>query len=116
MIADAYGPLLGQERIRELLTELGRRCAGAQGERSSRRGAFGRVPSVVRVVTPGSPRTSSDRRYRYRRVDPVVQSLGRHSTTESPTSMLPRVALEYGHTLCAASTNDCAVARSSLGA
>ena len=39
-----------------------------------------------------------------------------YSTTESETSMLPRVALEYGHTLCAASTNDCAVALSSLGA
>ena len=40
----------------------------------------------------------------------------RYSTTETVTSMLPRVALEYGQTWWAASANDCAVARSRLGA
>jgi hypothetical protein len=37
-------------------------------------------------------------------------------TTASLTSMLPRVAFEYGHTWCAFSTSASAVARSRFGA
>src|SRR5437763_2271293 len=40
---------------------------------------------------------------------------GHDSTTTSCTSTLPRVALEYGHTLCAASSSACASAGATPG-